>query len=77
MLWYTCTGSTVRDKVCHLLVTGQWFSPGTPISSINKTDHHDIAEVLLKVALNFITVTLHRNARQGRKLHNNLKMYFV
>jgi len=27
------------------------FYPGTPISSINKTDRHDITEILLKVAL--------------------------
>jgi hypothetical protein len=40
-----------------ILVTGQWFSPGTPVSSINKTDQHDIAEILLKGALNTITVT--------------------
>jgi hypothetical protein len=24
----------------------QWFSPGTPVSSTNKTDCHDIAEIL-------------------------------
>jgi len=30
------------------------FSPGTPVSSTNKTDHHDITEILLKVALNTI-----------------------
>jgi hypothetical protein len=29
-----------------------WFSPGLPVSSTNKTDRHDIAEMLLKVALN-------------------------
>jgi hypothetical protein len=28
------------------------FSPGPPVSSNNKTDHHDIAEILLKVTLN-------------------------
>jgi hypothetical protein len=28
------------------------FSPGIPVSSTNKTDRHDITEVLLKVALN-------------------------
>jgi hypothetical protein len=28
-----------------------------PVSSINKTDHHDIAEILLKVALNTINLT--------------------
>ena len=26
------------------------FFPGHPVSSTNKTDHHDIAEILLKVA---------------------------
>jgi len=31
-----------------------WFSPGTPVSSTSKTDHHDITEILLKVALNTI-----------------------
>jgi hypothetical protein len=29
-------------------VAGWWFSPGTLVSSINKTDCHDIAEILLK-----------------------------
>jgi len=38
-------------KVCQWLATGQWFSPGTPVSSTNKTDRHDINEILLKVAL--------------------------
>ena len=28
------------------------FSPGPPVSSTNKTDRHDITELLLKVALN-------------------------
>ena len=35
-------------------MTGRLFSPGTPVSSTNKTDRHDIAEILLKVALNII-----------------------
>jgi len=38
-------------------VAGQWFSPGTLVSSINKTDCHDITEIMLKVVLNTITVT--------------------
>jgi hypothetical protein len=33
-------------------VTGLWFSPGTPVSSTNKKDRHDIAEIVLKVVLN-------------------------
>jgi hypothetical protein len=35
-----------------LLAHGQWFSPSTPASSTSKTGRHDIAEILLKVALN-------------------------
>ena len=31
---------------------------GTDISSTNKIDRHDITEILLKVALNSITLTL-------------------
>jgi hypothetical protein len=30
---------------------GRWFSPGTPASSTTKTGRHDIAEILLRVAL--------------------------
>jgi len=36
----------------------QWFSPGTQVSSTNKTDCHDIIEILLKVVLNTLTLTL-------------------
>jgi hypothetical protein len=35
-------------------VTGRWFFPGTPVSSINKTDSDYITEILLKVGLNTI-----------------------
>jgi hypothetical protein len=31
-----------------------WFSLGTPVSSTIKIDHHDITEILFKVALNTI-----------------------
>jgi hypothetical protein len=40
------------DKAYQLLAHGRWFSPCTPVSSIPKTGRHDIAEILLKVALN-------------------------
>ena len=40
--------------VCQWLLAGQGFSPGPPVSSTNKTDHHNITEILLKVALNFL-----------------------
>ena len=47
---------TLCDKVCQWLVADRWFSPSTPVSSTNKTECHDIAEILLRVALNTITL---------------------
>jgi hypothetical protein len=35
-----------------LLVDGQGFLPGIPASSTTKIGRHDMAEILLKVALN-------------------------
>jgi 2C-methyl-D-erythritol 2,4-cyclodiphosphate synthase len=54
------------DKVFKLLATGQvgGFFPGTLVSSTNKTDRHDITEILLKVALNSITL-VPSNASNG------------
>jgi hypothetical protein len=46
--------TTLCDKVSQWLATGRWVSPGTPVYSTNKTDCHDIIEILLKVALNTI-----------------------
>jgi hypothetical protein len=46
--------AAASDKVYQLLAHGQWFSPGTLTSSTTKTGHHDIAEILLKMALNTI-----------------------
>jgi hypothetical protein len=34
-----------------MLAQDRWFSPGTPASSTTKAGRHDIAEILLKVAL--------------------------
>ena len=44
--------ATASDEVYQLLAHGRWFSPGTLASSTTKTGRHDIAEILLKVALN-------------------------
>jgi hypothetical protein len=51
----------MRSNLDVCIVTGLWFSPGTPVSSTDKTDRHDVTEILLKVALNTlknITLTL-------------------
>ena len=52
--WRGVLDTTLCDKVCQWLATGQWFPLGTSVCSINKTDRHDITEILLKVTLNTI-----------------------
>ena len=46
---------TLCDKVCQWFAAGRWFSPGTPFSSTNNPVCHNIAVLLLQVAL--ITLT--------------------
>jgi hypothetical protein len=41
--------AAASDKVYQLLAHGRWFSQ---VSSTTKTGRHEIAEILLKVALN-------------------------
>ena len=41
-----------QPQVYQLLAQIRWFSPDTPSSTTTKTGRHDIAEILLKVALN-------------------------
>ena len=49
---------------------------GTPVSSTNKTDRHDITEILLKVALNTIIlipiyIGLNQNEKKNKKKKQN------
>jgi hypothetical protein len=53
--WWGVLDTTLCDKVCQWLAAGLWFFPCTPVFSTNKTDRHDITEMLLKVELNSIT----------------------
>jgi hypothetical protein len=47
-----CTRLAATSDIAYqLLDHGRWFSPGTPASSTTKTGRHDIAEILLEVAL--------------------------
>jgi hypothetical protein len=51
--------AAASDKVYQLLAHGRWFSLGTLASSTTKNGHHDIAEILLKVALNTINQSIY------------------
>ena len=50
--------AAASDQVYQLLAHGRCFSPGTPASSTTKTGYHDIAGILLKVALNSINQSI-------------------
>jgi hypothetical protein len=82
MLWVwisireRCT--TLCDQFCQWLATGRWFSLGSLVSSINKTDRHDITEILLKVALNTIKQTNKHNIKHlfsYLRFHSLLHVY--
>ena len=49
--WQGVLDTTLCDKVCQWFAAGQWFSPGNQVFPTNKTDRHNITEILLKVAL--------------------------
>ena len=60
MLWVQIPlkPGVLDTTLCNKFVSekGLWFSPGTPVSSTNKTDRNDITEILLKVVLNTINL---------------------
>jgi hypothetical protein len=57
-----CTRLTAAsDKAYQLLAHGRWFNLGTPASSTTKTGRHDIAEILLKGALNTINQSINQS----------------
>jgi hypothetical protein len=59
-------------------VAGQWFSPGTAVSSTNKTDHHDLTEILLKVALTTITLIFPlKFVKKGEKKNPALVVFLL
>ena len=66
--------TTLCDKVCQWLATGWWFFPGTLRCSTNKTDRHDISEILLKVELNTINCIEGRYWRK-QEGQGNISLY--
>jgi hypothetical protein len=53
---YSIQHYVIKFVIDLSLAASLWFSTGTSVYSTNKTDHHDITEILLKVALNTITL---------------------
>ena len=59
--------AAASDKVYQLLVHGRWFSPS---SFTTKSGRHDIAEILMKMALNTKNQSIkpNLNCHQGARL---------
>jgi len=53
------------------------FPPGTAVSSTNKTDRYDIAEILLKVALNTINLILPTVVKKLITMTNCITYYIL
>ena len=83
---FTAWGVSVTDS-CMLKVNkmSQVWIPiylymyilGVPVSSTNKTDRHDITEILLKVVLNLITLTLYFFLSHSNYLRYNLTLVIL
>ena len=64
MTWWECYENKwfymkyIGKYLQQWLAAGLSFSPGTSVSTTNKTDRHNIFEILVKVALNTIALTL-------------------
>ena len=50
---------------------GQWFSLGPPVSSTNKTDCHDISEILFKSGVK------HHKTKPNQKTNNTYNEYII
>ena len=70
--------TTLYDKVCQWLVTGRWFSLA---SSTNKTELHDITEIMLKMALSNIKLSTNLGKMVKQYVNvfrrNNIYLFFL
>ena len=76
MFLINMTLNKVCGAICQSLTVDWEFSPCIPLSSTNKTERHNIAEILLKVVLNTITTTLlMQNPRWPPPVHSIVNAY--
>ena len=67
---------SASDKAYQLTAQGRWFSLGTPASSTTKAGRHDIAEILLKAALNTNNQSINNEHNSYRKISMKRSLAF-
>jgi hypothetical protein len=72
--WRGILDTTLCNKVCQWLVTDRRFSP---VSFNNKTDLHDITEILLKVMLNTISIAHQQDQLLYLNSYNPVSIYAI
>jgi len=75
--WRCVLDTTICDEVCQWFATCRWFSPGTPVSSTNKTDRYDLNVILLKVTLNIINQPTNLEAIASFLSESRLSLYVI
>ena len=76
--WRSVLDKTLCDKVGRWLASDRWFSPGTPVSSTNETDCHDITEEFEDTKW-VIRIRISKKNRQhnGQKVQKDKQRYIV
>ena len=75
--WRCVLDTTICDEVCQWFATGRWFSPGTSVSSTNKTDRYDLNEIVLKVTLNIINQPTNMEAITSCLSESDVSLYII
>ena len=75
--WWDVLDTALCDKLkMSVTCDRSVVSVGTPVSSTNKTIRHNIAKILLKVALNTVTLTLQKVRYLKRKAMFDFDVYY-
>ena len=67
--------TTLCDSVCLWLATGRWFSTGTPVSSTNKTDSHNINGVWPRVVFLLLFGVFKFSCKNSTSVIRNFTVY--
>jgi hypothetical protein len=66
--------SDINEMTTGWIVSDYWKKP--PATSANKIDRHDITEILLKVTLNTLTLTLLNDTRFNQITNDLVYIYY-